>query len=1216
MYRVTSRIFGSRWFRSFLGVAVLAVLVWFCGPLLGFGDAHPLDSETVRWIVIAALFIAWLVVNLIYEIRAVRNERRLAAGVALAQAPPAPDPTETAAAEEVALLSDRLPDSIRTLTHSKIGGGSRKRLAAMPWYMFIGPPGTGKTTALLNCGLKFPLADASVGAQPLKGVGGTRNCDWWFTDDAVLIDTAGRYVTQDSQPAVDSRAWIGFLRLLKKHRKRRPLNGVLVAISLSDLSALSEDERLEHARAIRRRVRELQDELGVRMPIYVLFTKADLIAGFVEFFSSMSREEREQVWGVTFPLDEGRDEAGAVAAFSNGFDALLGRLNERMLERVQQEPDLARRRLIYGFPQQLASLRNVIVEFLTECFRPSLLESRALLRGVYFTSGTQRGAPIDRLIGTIASEFGLPRQTVASFNGSGRSYFLSRLVREVVFSEAALVGLDAKVERRARWIRRAAYAGCGFVMVLLCGSWGASYLGNRDMITEVHAGTAIYNAQIAELQKRGPMDIDLAAVVPALDTLRGIRGGYDQRDAYAPIELSFGLYQGYKLGSAANDAYVRALNGLLLPRMLARIEKQMLPQRQNPDFLYQALKVYLILGRRGPLDRELVMQWFSADLLATYPSEDQSTMREALAAHADAMLQQPLTQLALNDPLIAQVRAILNKEPLAEYSYNRIMRTKRVTEIPPWTVAEFGGPGSGRVFQLRSGKALDTGVAGIYTWEGYHHVFLPLLPLVTRDIAEDAWVLGHPSRDVAATLRATTKLRRDVMGLYLDDYARRWDAMLADIALRRFDNLQQALDELSLLSAPASPLRDLLLAFDQQTQLSRSPATDKAAAAAEAKAARVGQRASNFGNFWTRSQLSLPQLELASILSEAFGSDPSGKPKDPSQRVDEHFRTLHDFVAAGDGRSSGLEASLTKIQLMYQNFNQVANAPNQGEVLLNQISGAGSGGGTSSAAAQLRDLTRDMPAPVAAMLQTVSNSGIQVETSGASQQLADAWHNKIWPLCEAAFNRYPVVASSDDDVPVDDFARLLAPGGAIAQFFDQYLKAFVDTTQHPWKWLSAERVPLGLSSSSLAEFEHAAQIRDAMFSNGNQVQVRFQLVPLSLDPRVAQFSLDIGSQTLVWNHGPTESVAFQWPGTGGKNLVRVTMTPAAGGQPQITEKDGPWALLRLLDAARITPSGKPDKFRITFTGGDGTATLDLNASSVNNLFTLTALRSFRCPPKL
>ena len=1215
MLRFIYRTLRSRWCRSLFGVAVLAVLVWFVGPLFGFGEAHPLDREIVRWIVIVILFVAWLVVNLIYEIRAARRDRQLAAGVAAtAPATTATNPTETAAAEEIALLSDRLRDALRTLSRAKLGGKSRKRLAAMPWYMFIGPPGTGKTTALLNCGLKFPLADAPASAQALKGIGGTRNCDWWFTDDAVMIDTAGRYVTQDSEAAVDSAAWLGFLRLLKKHRRRQPINGVLVAISLSDLSALNEDERLTHARAIRRRVRELQDELGVRMPIYVLFTKADLIAGFVEFFGSMGREEREQVWGTTFPLDEGRDETGAIAGFPTAFDALLARLNERMLERVQQEPDLQRRRLIYGFPQQLASLRDVAVEFLTECFRPSRLEARALLRGVYFTSGTQHGTPIDRLLNIMATEFGLPRQAAGSFSGSGRSYFLARLVREVVFGEATLVGLDTKVERRIRWINRAAYAGCGLVLLLLVGSWGASYFGNRNLIVEVHANAATYNTQVAELQKRGPTDSDLAAIVPALNTLRGIRGGYDQRDSYAPVALTFGLYQGHKLGTAANEAYVRALNGLLLPRMLARIESKMLRQAQNPDFLYQTLKVYLILGRRGPLDRELVMQWFTADLLGTYPSEDDSATREALAAHADAMLGQPLVQVALNDPMVAQARAILNKEPLAEYSYNRIMRSKRVVEIPPWTVAEFGGPGSGRVFRLRSGKTLDSGVPGVYTWEGYHNVFLTVLPLVTRDIAEDAWVLGHPSLDMQGTLRATTKLRRDVMGLYLDDYARRWDAMLADVAIRPFDNLPQALDELSLLSAPVSPLRDLLLAFDQQTQLSRPAATDKAAAVAEARAARVGQRASGFGAFWARGQMTMTQLELANILGEAFGTDPSGKPRDPAQRVDDHFRSLHDFVTGTDARNSGLEASLAKIQQMYQNFNLVSNAPNHGEVLLNQIAGAG--GGTSSAAAQLRDLTRDMPPPVAAMLQNVSNSGIQVETSGASQQLADAWRSKVWPLCDAAFNRYPMVASSHDDVPVDDFARLLAPGGAIAQFFDQYLKPFVDTTQRPWKWLSAERVPLGLSSGSLAEFEHAAQIRDALFSNGNQVVVRFRLVPLALNSRIGQISIDIGGQTLQWNHGPPEAVAFQWPGAGGKTLVRVTMTPASGGQAQIIEADGPWALLRLLDAARVTPSGQPDKFRIAFSGTDGNATFELNASSVNNPFTLAALRSFRCPPNL
>ncbi len=307
MFRVIHNVLRSRWTQSFLVVVVLAVLVWFCGPLLGFGQLHPLDSELVRWIVITLLFVLWLVSNLIHEIRAARRDRKLAAEVATGAAStpnPRVNPTESAAAEEIALLSERLRDALRTLSRTRIAGKSRKRLAAMPWYMLIGPPGTGKTTALLNCGLKFPLTDAPDSAQAVKGVGGTRNCDWWFTDDAVMIDTAGRYVTQDSEATVDSAAWLGFLRLLKKHRRRQPINGVIVALSLSDLSTLNEDERTAHARAVRRRVRELHDQLGVRMPIYVLFTKADLIAGFVELFGTMSREEREQVWGMTFPLDD------------------------------------------------------------------------------------------------------------------------------------------------------------------------------------------------------------------------------------------------------------------------------------------------------------------------------------------------------------------------------------------------------------------------------------------------------------------------------------------------------------------------------------------------------------------------------------------------------------------------------------------------------------------------------------------------------------------------------------------------------------------------------------------------------------------------------------------------------------------------------------------------------------------------------------------------
>ena len=1208
-------LYRSHWFKTLFGVVLLVVLIWFFGPLLGIGQLHPFDSQMARLIAIGVLFVLWLIVNLLTMIRHSRREKNLVAEVAKPDA--AAEATKAASAEEVAVLGERLREALHKLKKLPGGKRGRRRLYELPWYMFIGPPGAGKTTALVNSGLNFPLADAS-GPAALRGVGGTRDCDWWFTDQAVLIDTAGRYTTQDSQAAVDAAGWVGFLRLLKKHRSRQPLNGALLAIGLSDLASLSDADRMAHATAMRKRMRELHDELGVRVPVYVLFTKTDLIAGFVEFFDNMGKEEREQVWGATLPFDDGREEGGAIGHFTAEFDLLLARLNDRMLERVNQETDVVRRRLIYGFPQQIASLREVADSFLAEIFRPSRLEERPLLRGVYFTSGTQDGTPIDRLLGAMAGQFGLQRQAVTAFSGAGRSYFLTRLMREVVFGEASLVSFDKKVEQRARWTYRGAYAAAALVLLGLTAGWTSSYIGNREMIDEAHGAAEKYNAQYAELAKRGPDDTNLKAVLPPLDTLRTMRGGYDQREAETPITLTFGLYQGQKITAAALESYHRALNGLLLPRLLARLEGQMQANLARPDFLYEALKVYLILGRQGPIDHDQVMAWLITDFNASF-SDDDAEARDELLAHADALLQQPLTAIALNGPLVAQVREILTREPLAEYSYNRIIHSPRVQALPEWTVADNAGPGAGRVFALRSGRALGTGLPGIFTWSGYHTVFLPLLPTVTKDIAEDSWVLGRDKKTVAGTIADVNKLRRDVVGLYLDAYVRRWDQLLADIAVRAFGNVGEAVEQLGLMSGPSSPFRNLLVAIDGQTQLSRKGATDDAQAQAQAKAAKVGQKAAGFGALVARSGLTFNQNEIAGILGEAFGSAPGSAPIDPASRVDTHFRQFHAFVSGTKEKPAPMEAAIDKMGTVYQGMIQVANAPNQGQALLGLAGGGGGagGGGAAGAASQLRDLSKDLPAPVAGMLQTVSQSSNAVASGGASRELDNAWRSKVLPLCSAAFfNRYPFVAGSSDDVPTDDFAHLLGPGGMIDAFFNENLKNFVDTTSKPWKWQAANQNQLTLASGTLSQFERAALIRDSLFADGQQLTVKFQLVPVSLDAGIGQITLDFAGQTLTYNHGPTESTAFRWPGANGKTLVRVTITPAGGGNAAITEKDGAWALLRLLDTARVIPSGQPDKFRLVFAGPGGNATFDLNASSVRNPFTLGALRSFRCPSSL
>ena len=92
--------------------------------------------------------------------------------------------------------------------------------------------------------------------------------------------------------------------------------------------------------------------------------------------------------------------------------------------------------------------RQILGTFLADVFNPTKFEVAPMLRGVYFTSGTQEGSPIDRVMGSLARSFGLERAMLAPQKSSGRSYFLTALLREVVFPEQRLAGANVKLERR------------------------------------------------------------------------------------------------------------------------------------------------------------------------------------------------------------------------------------------------------------------------------------------------------------------------------------------------------------------------------------------------------------------------------------------------------------------------------------------------------------------------------------------------------------------------------------------------------------------------------------------------------------------------------------------------------------------------------------------------------------------------------------------------
>ena len=348
--------------------------------------------------------------------------------------------TDERVAKELESIQARFKQATESLKDSRFPNpdGRPRAVDEMPWYVMIGAPGSGKTTALINSGLRFPLYTTDSGAS-VPGVGGTRNCDWWFADEAVLIDTAGRYTTQESDRKADAAAWHGFLALLKQYRPDRPLNGALVAVSVLDLMLWTKAERAKFTAHVRMRLSEMYAALNQRFPVYVLVTKMDMLAGFTEFFGDYDHTERMQVWGTTF--DHDIDPALIAEPYGRDFAALEERLGAEMLARLHEEPDLQRRAAIYRFPQQFHPIGALVGEILAQSFGTQVNHRPLQLRGVYYTSATQEGNPIDRVLATMARTFRLDRSAAVA-GGTGKSFFVTRLLREVVFPEQGLAAVE------------------------------------------------------------------------------------------------------------------------------------------------------------------------------------------------------------------------------------------------------------------------------------------------------------------------------------------------------------------------------------------------------------------------------------------------------------------------------------------------------------------------------------------------------------------------------------------------------------------------------------------------------------------------------------------------------------------------------------------------------------------------------------------------------
>ncbi|KWB82942.1 type VI secretion system membrane subunit TssM [Burkholderia ubonensis] len=1238
-------------------VALMCLLIWYTSPLLSFGHALPFESAAARLIAVG-IVLAVLAAYWVYRLwRRMREDERFLKKLLHGGRKKVESPAVDRLRKVEAIVASALA-RLNAMHTGARGFGKlfqcKRYLYELPWYITLGSTGSGKTSALLNGGLSFPVAEQMLrAAKPL--VGDDSSVEWWLTNDAVLIDAAGYFTRHgwsgnalsltppsadgarinaaavDPTPEVagdqsaiqvasarhceqvDRAEWLGFLGMLRRHRPRAPINGAILTVDLAALTSDDEVERAAEAVSLRDRLSELRQELGIRFPVYLLITKTDRLTGFAEYFRSLTAEGRAQIWGFTLPSGK---ELGSKEGVRERCNDELVHLAERLADginaRLMDEHDARTCQRLAALPEEFAALIPALVELIDRIFldlRYDTTQLHTVLRGVYFTSAQQGDDPLAVDRNTVVQQLALtPARTpigTEQQRAGRKGFFLHDVLTRVVFPEAHLVRPNLRWEYRNRVMRLIGHALALLLFVWLALGLRVSFGHNCEYLDMIGRKAQALAVRVTQIDRAPKM-----AAVPDTLTLAEALPDFPGLDLGAPSSIwRYGLYTPPDIVAQSRHTYDALADHLLLPQIVHRMENVMSQSvaNRNAKTAYDTLRVYLMLYDKAKFNAEDIKAWVLDDW-AKNNSADIFGGRAVMIDHVqrifsgERVVQSPLMR---NETLIQQTRKFLDGSNATDRLYERAKAAMAKEAPDEFTLLRTVGPQAGTVFKRASDAPLSRGVPGLFTYDGYRNLFdkrLPEFVQAARD--DDAWVMGRsPAGDaqkktaeiVNATSGQDDVLVDAVRREYLTEYAQQWDTFLNDIRTVSGTSLAFNLQVLRSIAAPDSPLARLARAAVHETTLTQSAGAEDGA---------LLQKAAN---------------QLDKKVGKALGIRASERVE--RELVDNHFAALREVVTGNANAQVGAQPAVAKAGAT--GIDSVANQLNDYYTALTVSDNALSNNSmppANDAAAKLKMTAGTMPAPFREILLQLAADGSRGVNLGIGQLLSRQMQAVVGDTCRLTIDgNYPFSPESQRDVRLDDFTRVFARGGVIDDFFTKALAPFVDTSAQPWRYRTLPGATEPVQGPDLEPFEHAKAIRDVFFGDRGQKQPVWKAdirIP-ELDPSIMSLSLDIDGQTSLYQHGPVEPFKVTWPGPRGGTHAEITADPRISPDTSTIASDGPWALFRLLHKGHVVAGAIPGRTWIELDFDGRKAALDVaNTGSVASPLTSDLLTSFHCPSSM
>ncbi|SPL69710.1 type VI secretion system membrane subunit TssM [Acinetobacter stercoris] len=1096
--------------------------------------------------------------------------------------------------EELQLINQQMKESIQLIRKSKLGDKKgNAALYELPWYMVIGNPAAGKSSAIYNSGLKFPFEETHQ-KMVSAGLSGTRNCDWFFSTEGVLLDTAGRY----SVYAEDHDEWIGFLNLLKKNRSKAPVNGLILIVSIAELVSQSPEKSLKLAKNLRARIQDLTERLEIFAPVYLVFTKMDLIAGFTEFFECYEDQEFDQVWGATLPYNP-ESSQNAIELFEQHYNILYDGLKSVSTTHLSRRHAQNISPSVMTFPLEFKTLKPALKTFIGTLFEENPYQFKPVFRGFYFTSALQEGVIESPMTEQIAQEFqlakipnsehGIPKNSISQNHG----YFLKGLFSDVILKDKNLVKQHINPnKKRQRYL--------GFIAALLgvsiiLGVWVWSYRNNQQLIADVQADLN----KVVQMEKA--TGNELSTQLDALLILQQRLQQLDDFDQHRPLKFSFGLYQGNELREKLKIEYLKGIKQIVLTptqqniaQYLQRVknneetlkanhvnveiqqtsknksQQYLEPSDTNPQDAYNALKAYLMMSNPQYMDSSHLSDqvtrfwrsWLDANR-GQMPRGDMIQKAEQILSYSMTLANDKYFPVLESDSLVVdQTRQVLlsvvRGMPARDRVYNEI-KMRAAVRYPALTVSQIVGDVNKTVVL---GSYALPGVFTQKAWDDY--VATAIDEAANKPTDSKDWVLNSTQSDDLTFSGSPDQIRKQLTQLYKQEYIAEWKKFLNAVHYAKNTDFAQEAKVIDILGEPQnSPIRTLL------DRVAKETSWDNPVVQAELAAPQTG-----FIAWFKRTILRQGSEEsVKKAMTQAQGP------------ISQEFSVFYQLVRKRDDQQnkSLLDEYLTNLSQIRSKFNDLKNAgdigPSAMTIVKQTISEQSSVFNTTQKVVDEK-LSVGLNEADQQMVQKLLVSPL---TQAFESLLIPAQNeiNKLWvlqayqPFNQTLSQKYPFNSSASIQATSGEIGQIFGESGSIARFVKETLDPLVirrgyTLTSKTWKDLG-----ISLNPQFVMGFQnYVAPANGVATGDLNQPaapaatnQSNFQFYPLQ-NPKLLSYSIEIDGQRMVYENGIQQWVNFIWPNSGAIPGARITAVDLEGQTHTIFEAPGEYGINRLIDSAQ------------------------------------------------